>query len=247
MIGDKIFVKPNRDALLELTGGIQVELKAGVWNEITVPEALGGIYPYVVISDDYGNVLTHQFSSVKVPDTTPPEIVVLKKIYSVRIGTTREEIEAALLKNFTAFDELGGEVTLSVRFTENIDAVGVTEVEYTATDSEGNSATQREKLRITSVYEPVVRYGEIKLDRGDGTIVSADEELIMNIDCNGMPFMVRIKAGNKTEAQMKDGGMVVTDYTTENTVSFGELEKGIYTICIITQERDYFKIVISVE
>ena len=69
----------------------------------------------------------------------------------------------------------------------------------------------------------------------------------MNIDCNGMPFMVKIKSGNRTEAQMKDGGTVVTDYTTENTVSFGELEKGIYTICIITQERDYFKIIISVE
>ena len=46
---------------------------------------------------------------------------------------------------------------------------------------------------------------------------------------------------------MKDGGTVVTDYTTENQVSFGELEKGIYTICITTLERDYFKILISVE
>ena len=247
MIGDKLFVKTNRDAFLEMTGGVEMELEAGVWNEITVPEALGGLLPYVVIYDEYGNVLTHQFSSIKVPDTTPPEIVVLKKIYSVRIGATREEIESALLENFTAFDDMGGEVRLSVRFTENIDAIGVTEVEYIATDSEGNSTTQKEKLRITSVYEPVVRYGEIKLDRGDGVIVSADEGLILNIDCNGMPFMVRIKAGNRTEAQMKDGGTVVTDYTTENQVSFGELEKGIYTICITTLERDYFKILISVE
>ena len=247
MIGDKLFVKTNRDAFLEMTGGVEMELEAGVWNEITVPEALGGLLPYVVIYDEYGNVLTHQFSSIKVPDTTPPEIVVLKKIYSVRIGATREEIESALLENFTAFDDMGGEVRLSVRFTENIDAIGVTEVEYIATDSEGNSTTQKEKLRITSVYEPVVRYGEIKLDRGDGVIVSADEGLILNIDCNGMPFMVRIKSGNRTEAQMKDGGTVVTDYTTENQVSFGELEKGIYTICITTQERDYFKILVSVE
>ncbi|MBR5124462.1 MAG: HYR domain-containing protein, partial [Clostridia bacterium] len=247
MIGDKIFVKANRDALLEMTGGVAIELAAGVWSEMIVPDALGGLHPYVIISDQYGNVLTHQFSSIKVPDTTPPEIVVSKKIYSVRIGTTREEIEAALLANFTAFDDLGGEVTLSVRFTENIDAIGVTEVEYIATDSEGNSATVKEKLRITSIYEPVVRYGEIKLDRGDGVIVSAEEELIMNVDCNGMPYMVRIKAGNRTEAQMKDGSTVVTDYTTDGTVSFGKLEKGIYTICIVTQERDYFKIIISVE
>ena len=246
-IGDKIFVKTNRDAILEMTGGISIELEAGEWNEITVPDALGGLYPYVVISDNYGNVITHQLSSIKVPDTTPPEIVISKKIYSVRIGTAREEIEAALIGNFIAFDDMGGEITLSVRFTENIDAIGVTEVEYIATDSEGNSTTQKGKLRITSIYEPIVIYGDIKLDRGDGAIVSADEELIMNIDCNGMPFMVRIKAGNRTEAQMKDGSTVVTDYTTENIVSFGKLEKGIYTVCIITQERDYFTIIISVE
>ena len=247
MIGDKIFVKVNRNAILEMTGGLETALVAGVWTEIVVPDALGGLHPYVIISDQYGNVLTHQFSSIKVPDTTPPEIVVLKKTYSVRIGSTREEIEAALLSNFNAFDDMGGEVTRSVKFTESIDVIGVTEVEYTATDSEGNSITQKEKLRITSIHEPTVRYGEIKLDRGDGAIVSSTEELIMSIDCNGMPFMVRIKAGNRTEAQVKDGSTVVTDYTTDSTVSFGMLEKGIYTICIVTLERDYFKIIISVE
>jgi hypothetical protein len=69
----------------------------------------------------------------------------------------------------------------------------------------------------------------------------------MSIDCGGAPYSVRIKAGNRTEAQMKDGSDIVTDYTTEREISFGKLEKGIYTVCIITQERDYFKIIISVE
>ena len=247
MIGDKIFVKPNRDATLEMSGGAVESIKAGEWNEIVIPEALGGILPYVIITDSYGNVLTHQFSAIKVPDTTPPDIVVLKKIYSIRVGTTRAEIEAALLQNFNAFDDLGGDVTLSVRFTENINVIGVTEVEYTAADSEGNSATVKEKLRITSIYEPVVKYGDIKLDRGDGAIVAAGEELKLVIDCNGAPYTVKIKAGNRTEAQMKDGEAVTGGYTTADTVSFGKLEKGIYTICIITQERDYFKIIISVE
>jgi hypothetical protein len=120
-------------------------------------------------------------------------------------------------------------------------------MEYIATDEAGNSASVKEKLRITSIYEPIVTYGETKLYRGEGTIVSADEELIMSIDCGGAPYSVRIKAGNRTEAQMKDGSDIVTDYTTESEISFGKLEKGIYTVCIITQERDYFKIIISVE
>ena len=59
--------------------------------------------------------------------------------------------------------------------------------------------------------------------------------------------MVKIKAGNRTEAQMKDGEAATNGYTTDSTVNFGKLEKGIYTICIITQERDCFKIIISVE
>jgi hypothetical protein len=247
MIGDKIFVRPNRDATVEMTGGLAVEIKAGIWNEITVPDAVGGILPYIIITDAYGDVLTCQFSTIKVPDTAPPEIIVNKKTYSVKIGAAREEIEAELLQNFVAFDDSGANVTLSVKFTENIDVIGVTEVEYIATDEAGNSASVKEKLRITSIYEPIVTYGETKLYRGEGTIVSADEELIMSIDCGGAPYSVRIKAGNRTEAQMKDGSDIVTDYTTESEISFGKLEKGIYTVCIITQERDYFKIIISVE
>jgi len=201
----------------------------------------------VIVTDAYGNVITHQFGAVKVPDTTPPEIIVNKKIYSIRVGATREEIEAELLRNFVAFDDMGGEVTLSVKFTENIDTVGISEVEYTATDKDGNSATVKEKLRISSIYEPVVKYGDARVDRSEGIIISAGEDLVLSIDCNGASYMVKIKAGNRTEAQMKDGSTLVTDYTTENTVSIGSLEKGLYTICIITTERDYFKIIVSVE
>ena len=72
---------------------------------------------------------------IEVPDTVPPDIVVIKKTYFVRAGTDRAQIEAELLANFNAYDDLGGEVTLSVKFTENIDAIGISEVEYIATDS----------------------------------------------------------------------------------------------------------------
>ena len=246
MIGDKIYVRPNRDATAEMPGGATVSIKKGVWNEIIIPEVLGGIHPYIIISDAYGNVLTHQFSMIAVPDTTAPEVLVSKKIYSVRIGTDRAQIEAELLANFSAYDDSEGEITKSVKFTDALNVIGLTEVEYTATDSAGNSATVKEKLRITSIYEPVIRYGEQKLARGEGIIVSADIPLELDIDCNGVAYAVKIKAGIRTEAQMKDG-TTVSDYTKEENISFGKLEKGIYTICIITQERDYFRILVSVE
>lgn len=246
MIGDKVYLKPNRDATVEMSGGDTVMIKKGEWNEITIPDAFGGLLPYFVIADEYGNILTHQFSMIEVPDTTAPDILVTKKIYSIRVGTDREQIEAELLANFNAYDDEGGDVTLSVKFTQNIDVIGITEVEYIATDSAGNSASVKEKLRITSIYEPEVYYGDKKLSRGDGFIVSADSALDLVVNCNGVAYMVKIKSGNRTEAQMKDG-TTVTEYTKEEKISFGQLEKGIYTICIITQERDYFKILVSVE
>ncbi len=246
MIGDKVYLNPNRDATVEMSGGDTVMIKKGEWNEIIIPDAFGGLLPYFVITDEYGNVLTHQFSMIEVPDITAPDIVVIKKVYSIRVGADREQIEAELLSNFAAYDDEGGDVTLSVKFTEEIDVIGVTEVEYIATDSAGNSASVKEKLRITSIYEPEVYYGDQKLSRGDGLIVSADSALDLVVNCNGVAYMVKIKSGIRTEAQMKDG-TTVTDYTKDENISFGKLEKGIYTICIITQERDYFKILISVE
>ena len=76
--------------------------------------------------------------------------------------------------------------------------------------------------------------------------MEAGGDIEFMIDCNNVAYMVMIKSGNRTEAQMKYG-TTVTDYTKDDKISLGELEKGIYTICIITQERDYFKILISVE
>lgn len=246
-IGDKIFIKPNRSVSAKLSGVGEFEIKAGAWSQIEVPKILGGLQPYLEYVDEYGNVLIHQFSKIKVPDTQPPDIIVDKKTYSVRVGTERADIEANLLKNVSAFDDSGEAVTLAVKFTENTDVIGVTEVEYLATDSAGNTASVKEKLRITSIYEPIVYCGEEKLSRGDGIIVKANEELVFKIDCNGVAYRVLYKAGIRTEAQLKDGSTVVTDYAKADTVSLGVLEKGIYTVCIQTQERDYFTIRISVE
>ena len=46
---------------------------------------------------------------------------------------------------------------------------------------------------------------------------------------------------------MKDGVTEIADYTLDGELSLGSLEAGIYTICIINQNRDYFRIIISVE
>ena len=246
-IGDKVYVNPLRDVTAELSDGSQISLESGVWTQITVSDALGGVRPYIVMTDIYGNVLTHQFSKVHIPDTTAPEVIINKGIYSVREGTPRETVEKELLANLAAFDNESEELTLSVSFTEDLSVIGVTEVAYTATDEAGNTATKYAKLRITSIYEPIVYIGDKKLSRDDGIVLSADEEINLNIDCSGLNFRVIIKEGIKTQAQMKVGTTEVASYSLNGDVSLGKLDAGIYTVCIINQNRDYFKILISVE
>ena len=247
MIGDKVYIKPLRDVTATLSGGMAVELSSNEWGEITVPDIFGGIQPYIILTDEYGNVLTHQFSKIDVPDTTAPDVVISKTVYSVRVGTDRSIIESELLANFAAFDDEAGELRLSVEFTENTEEIGVSVVKYIATDAAGNTTVRAGRLRITSIYEPEVYYGEIKLSRDDGLIVKCGEDIKLLVNCAGLSYRAVIKEGIKTTAQMKDGVTEITDYTLDGELSLGSLEAGIYTICIINQNRDYFRIIISVE
>ncbi len=247
MVGDTVYIMPNRNATATLSGGTAVELAAGEWTEITIPDILGGIQPYVILTDEYGNVLTHQFSKIDVPDTTAPDVIVSKTVYSVRVGTDRAVVESELLSNFVAFDNEVGEIERSVQFTEELSVIGISTVKYIATDAAGNTTVKEGRLRITSIYEPVIYYGELKLSRDDGLVVEAGEDIKLLVNCAGLSYRAVIKNGIKTVAQMKAEVTEITDYTLEEELSLGELEAGIYTICIINQNRDYFRIIISVE
>ena len=243
-IGDSIFVKPNRRVSAELSGGISLELSENEWNEITVPEIYGGIQPYIVMTDEYGNVLTHQFSKINIPDTVGPEIIVDKKIISIREKTDREAIENELMNNFAAFDAESTELTLSVRFTENTDEIGLSTVEYMATDEAGNSTVVEGKLRIVSFYEPFIEYGDKRLSRDEGIVVTAGKELLLSVDCQGLYYKAILKSGDNTVAQMKNGALTLCDYTLDKSLSIGALEAGLYTLYVVNQNRDYFKIII---
>lgn len=245
-VGDRIYVNPHRDVIAELSGGTTIELACGEWTEIAVPDIYGGIQPYIVFTDEYGNVLTHQFSKIDVPDTTGPEIVINKRVLTVREGTDRETIQRELMGNFNAFDDESENIELSVRFTEKIDEIGISIVEYVATDEAGNVTVCDGKLRIVSFYEPFVVYGEQKLSRDEGIVVSKDEELVLSVDCQGLYYKAILKSGDNTAAQMKYGSSIISDYTLDGELDIGKLDAGTYTLFIINQNRDYFKIIIVV-
>jgi hypothetical protein len=43
---------------------------------------------------------------------------------------------------------------------------------------------------------------------------------------------------------MKNGALSLCDYTLDKSLSIGALEAGLYTLYVVNQNRDYFKIII---
>lgn len=244
-IGDTFYVNPIRDAELTL-GGSPTRVLKGRWTAITVPEPLGGIRPYLILTDDYGNTLTQQLERIAVPDTSAPEIIIKHTTYSVRIGSDSEEVRRLLLSNFAAIDDTEGEITYGVSFDTDLTATGIFNVEYTATDAAGNAATASARLRVTSLREATVTYGDTPVFRDGSIIIGTDSELILNIDSSDLYYKIVIAEGINTVAQMKPEGETVKDYSLDETVNLGKLSIGTYTLAIVNQERDYFLIYIAV-
>lgn len=244
---DKVYITPSRDVTADVTGmNAPVEMKRGEWFTLTIPDAAGGISPYIIYTDSFGNSLTHQFLSVEAPDNTPPEIIINKRTYPVKVGTSREEIKEKLLENMVAFDDKGGDISFSVEFTSDIDVIGLTDVKYVATDESGNVSTAYGKLKITSIYEPTVHIGNTAVLPDEGIYLASGKEVKLSIDTRGVSYKIVITNGIFTAAQMK-GIESIDGYVNKSEYNLGILERGMYTVLIITEQREYFRIILSVE
>ena len=247
MVGDTIYVKPSRAVTAQLNDGEEMELFADAWTALVISSHVGGILPYLVMEDAFGNVLTHQFSQIAVPDGTPPVVAVTLGVIAVKAGTDRAEIEALLLSNFTAFDD-DDAITYAVEFPEDVSLTGVFNVTYKATDSAGNVGVETGKLRILAGAEPIVQIDGTSVYRDATHRIKAGEDGMLTVDVEGRSYNVYIKSGIKTVAQMKIGSTVLAaNATGTEPIHPGELASGYYTVCILTQDRDYFRLILYVE
>ncbi len=247
-IGDVIYVNPSRDVTVYFNGGEGIAARAGAWTEILISDAAGGRFPYIQAFDAYGNVVTEQLSRVEIPDGTAPVISVIKYVLSVVVNADRDDVEEALLENFNAYDD-DPNITYAVEFPEDLSSTGVVAVKYIATDSSGNRSEATGRLRIASGEEPWVYVNGEQTDRDASAILKSGEGCTLRVDAGGRPYKIFIKEGVKTVAQMKTDSTVITDYTASTEeISLPELEsQTYYTVCILTQDRDYFRIIIYVE
>ncbi len=244
-VGETVFVKPSRNATLTLSDGYESAASSAAFTPISIPASLGGISPYITLTDAYGNVFVGQFASIKPLDTAPPEIVINKDTWTVRAGADREALRAELIANAAAFDDSGEAVSVSVELPESLDTVGVYDVKYSATDTAGNTAELYGRLRITSIYDPIVHIGGVKVDRDEGVYLAEGEEILLAVNSAGIRFDLYLASGRKTAAQIK-GESPLHEDRQSGTLSLGTPEAGIYTVLIVTEQRDYFRFIISV-
>lgn len=245
-IGDKIYVRANRSVKVNINGGKAIDAEANTWVELTVTEGMSGLWPIIRTADNYGNVVLGQLGQVKLPDTKAPVVALDKNIIVVKVGTSVSELEELLRANIAASD-VDPDLTYTFEYSIDLNVSGSCQVTYRVSDSSGNTASVNGILRVSENSEPVVTVnGELVVR--DTIYVAEDDTLMLSVELLGEPYSVVYKSGLKSVGQMKIG---VTDLarnaTTAEEILLPFEESGYYTVCIITQSRDYYRIQIYVQ
>ena len=247
-VGDQLYVKVNRAATMTVSGGSPVPISANVWTQVQIAEDLAGLYPSIRVVDDYGNAAVAQLLKVPVPDRTAPVVLLHRKNLTVAAGTSREEIDALLRDNITAFD-LGTPEGMEFEFVYDPAVSGTQTVIYTVRDGAGNERVLEGKLTVRAGGEPTITV--------DGQIAVWDDILVVDagtkqlqVTLNGNRYKLDWKAGNKTVGQMKTGSTSLTGgYVSdqERTVEVEMTTPGYYTFVLTTQLHETYRFVVYVK
>ncbi|WP_171044276.1 immunoglobulin-like domain-containing protein [Pseudoalteromonas citrea] len=93
-----------------------------------------------------------QCSVVVVQDTTPPSITILgSNPTRISVGEVYQDAGA------TAADAIDGAIQVAINNTVNVDVAGNYTVEYTATDSAGNTVTASRAVVVQNVAPPIIK------------------------------------------------------------------------------------------
>lgn len=245
LVGDRIYVKANRDCTVSMNGDRNKTATANQWVGFDIEENDAGLWPIIHAVDAFGNTATGQFGSVTLPDRTPPVLALNKNVVVAKAGTDRNELRKLLEENLVVTDR-DMNITVTVNFTDDVNAQGTTSVTYLAADSSGNEGTVTGWLRLTSAGEPEVKINAETVDR-DTIYLGGTKKLELTVDVYGEPYSVVWKKGVKTVGQMKIGiTELLRNETAVKAVELPFTEAGYYTVCIKTQGRDEYRIIVYV-
>lgn len=249
-VGDKLFVKANRQVSLYMNGSqIMETMEADTWSEITVDKDSEGLYPSIRAVDAYGNAAVVQLLRIPMGDRKPPVLLLAKKQISASTQKTDEELRELLLANVTCSDETTpvDRLTVTAEFDRSSTQSRIP-VTYTVTDEAGNQTTANGWLRLKNEKEPAVMVNDSAIEWDETMAVQPGSVKLHVVSC-GEPYKICWKAGIKTEGQLKIGSHPLGSEIRDNEKDY-ELEltePGYYTFCITTQGRASYRFVLYVE
>ena len=245
-IGDTVYVRTNRDSKVDINGGEKISAAANTWVELTVSAGMTGLWPIIRAEDKYGNVVLGQLGQVKLPDVKAPVVDLKNNVVVVKVGADAMTIDALLKANVIASD-IDPNLTITLDYDMDINNTGSASVIYKVSDSSGNVGIKVGVLRIVAENEPVVKVNNDVVVR-DTIYVAKDDVLNLTVETLGEPYTVVYKSGLKSVGQMKIGVTnLAVNATTADEIVLPFEESGYYTVCIVTQSRDYYRIQIYVE
>jgi len=239
-VGDTFYVKLNRAADIFFNRET-FEAAKDVWTEMTLGDQSGGA---IMAKDTFGNTVSAVFTNIIYPDITAPVLVLKQSTVYIPLKDL-DGLEQTLLANAEAVDDRTGQVTVTV-VCERPTVAGIYEVIYRAADAAGNTTEVTGKLRVYADNMPLICINGKIAGRDSIYIAKSGDELELTVDMNGEPYRAVWKKGIKTVAQMKTGvtELELTDGSAELPFSG---QSGYYTICIVTQSHDQYRVIVYIK
>ncbi|MDD2211647.1 MAG: hypothetical protein PHV56_01510 [Clostridia bacterium] len=224
----------------------EIEIDEWNWHNITV--SCNGSYGITAI--DVAGRKTTSYVSIDCFDNTAPIITLSPSPLRIRQGTLLSELTNNVLLNGVAVSDNVSplsKITFTVNHTltqNDLNTLGVYEVEITATDEAGNSTTATRYLKVYAKNELDVKINGIKADHGGTTGVSGTAvniEVDLPPSFKGEPYTVFYREGLKTAGQMKNNATVLAPAAgLTDSYTFTASAGGFYTIYIVRQDREAF-------
>jgi len=134
-----------------------------------------GKYPVTITATDSSGNTTTKTVEIEIGDDTPPVMDIPEKEKTYEVGTPKTEQEVLNDLNITVTDDSGETITPEIDLSGvDFNTIGDYEAEVKATDSSGNTTTEKVTIHVTDTTPPVINGDETK-DYPLGTTLTPEQ------------------------------------------------------------------------
>jgi hypothetical protein len=235
--------RSSTDSNIEISSSTSVSIISSLANSSSLSESfassLAASSVQHAFSSDYSTSSSLSSNSVIETDTTPPIITLLGNA-EIRLNVGDSYLDAGA----TAYDNVDGELTVTVTGLVNTNKLGTYTQTYTATDISGNSGSATRVITVIDEQVPVVTLqgeaeitlyvGDLYLDAGATAYDNVDGELTVTVtglvDTNKLGTYTQTYTAADTSGNIGSATRVVNvvDGQAPNVTLQGEAEITLY-------------------